>query len=75
MKIRIYKDKKREWRWSLADRANGKIMADSSEGYKNRKDCVAALEKVTNAQLLQLVKNDLQLLINTLNRIQEGHRL
>lgn len=74
MKLRIYKDAKCEWRWSVADSANGKILADSGEGYKNRKDCESALEKVTHGALLQMIKNDLQLLVNAMGRVQEGRK-
>ncbi len=37
---KIYKDAQGEWRWSRTA-ANGKIVAASTEGYKNRADCVA----------------------------------
>jgi uncharacterized protein YegP (UPF0339 family) len=33
-----YQDTANEWRWRLND-GNGKIVADSGEGYKDRKDC------------------------------------
>ena len=37
---RIYQDSKGEWRWERkAD--NGRIVGASTEGYKNRADCVA----------------------------------
>ncbi len=75
MKLRIYKDKKREWRWSIADKANGKILADSGEGYKRKKDCLTALEKVSHGGLIQMLRNDLQRLIITIDRVQAGHRL
>jgi uncharacterized protein YegP (UPF0339 family) len=36
--VKFYQDKALEWRWRIiAD--NGNILADSSEGYKNRIDC------------------------------------
>lgn len=34
----IYKDKRGEFRWRVRA-ANGRIVADSSEGYVNRADC------------------------------------
>ena len=74
MKIRFYKDSKREWRWSVADSHNGKILAVSSEGYTRKRDCVACFEKVTRSAVVQMVKNDLQLLINTINSIQDGRK-
>ena len=75
MKQRIYKDAEHQWRWSLVDKANGKVLADSGQGYSRKADCTDAMEKVSNMAALQMVKNDLQLLINTINRIQEGHKL
>ena len=39
------KDAKGEWRWRLKA-SNGKIIADSGEGYKNEADCLAAIELV-----------------------------
>lgn len=37
-----YKDKAGEWRWHFKA-ANGKILADSGEGYNNLTDCDAAI--------------------------------
>ena len=34
-KLEIYRDAKREWRWRLRA-ANGRIVADSGEGYRRR---------------------------------------
>ncbi len=36
----VYKDSRGEWRWKRTAR-NGAIVGASSEGYKNRTDCVA----------------------------------
>ena len=36
----IYIDSKGEWRWSRTA-SNGKTVGASTEGYKNRSDCVA----------------------------------
>ena len=41
----IYKDKKGEWRWRL-ESSNGRIMADSGEGYKTRAGCLRAIKRV-----------------------------
>ncbi len=35
----IYTDSKGEWRWQLYA-ANSKLIADSGEGYKDKRDCV-----------------------------------
>ena len=34
-----YRDEKGEWRWRLKA-ANGRIIADSGEGYKSVSDCL-----------------------------------
>ena len=45
MVIVFFKDKKSEYRWRmLAD--NGRIVADSGEGYKNKTDCLSGIELV-----------------------------
>jgi len=36
----IYQDSRGEWRWTRRA-ANGEIIGASTEGYKNRSDCVA----------------------------------
>lgn len=36
----FYKDVRGEWRWRRIA-GNGRIVGASSEGYKNRKDCLA----------------------------------
>jgi uncharacterized protein YegP (UPF0339 family) len=43
MEFEIYQDTKREWRWTLKGK-NGEPLAVSSEGYKNKFDCMAAME-------------------------------
>ena len=45
MKFTIYKDSKGEFRWRLTA-ANGKTVADSGEGYKNKADCRAGIDLV-----------------------------
>ena len=39
-KWEFYKDAREEWRWRRTA-PNGAIVGASSEGYKNRADCVA----------------------------------
>ena len=41
----MYKDARGEWRWRLKA-TNGRIIADSGEGYKNEKDCLDAIKLV-----------------------------
>ena len=45
MKLIIYQDKRKEWRWRIRAR-NGRIMADSGEGYKRKLACEKALQKI-----------------------------
>jgi uncharacterized protein YegP (UPF0339 family) len=44
-KLEIYRDAKREWRWRLRA-ANGRIVADSGEGYRRRASVYRAIECV-----------------------------
>jgi uncharacterized protein YegP (UPF0339 family) len=44
-----YKDKAGEWRWYLRA-VNGKRLADSGEGYKNKKDCLDAIDLVKGSK-------------------------
>jgi uncharacterized protein YegP (UPF0339 family) len=38
----LYKDNRSEWRWQYVS-SNGRVIAVSSEGYKNRLDCLNAI--------------------------------
>lgn len=49
--IWFYTDKKGEHRWR-AMAANGKILADSSEGYKNKEDAKAAVKLLFGPNVL-----------------------
>jgi hypothetical protein len=45
MKIQIFEDSANEWRWHLvAD--NGRIVADSAEGYAKKGNAKRAIQKV-----------------------------
>lgn len=48
MKYVIYKDKSGEWRWYLKA-TNGRKIAESGEGYKNKSDCLNAIELVKSS--------------------------
>jgi uncharacterized protein YegP (UPF0339 family) len=39
----VYKDNAGEWRWNLKA-ANGRLIADSGEGYNDRADCLHGIE-------------------------------
>ena len=45
MTFKIYRDEKGEWRWHLIAR-NGRILADSGEGYKRRGKAIRMIEKI-----------------------------
>jgi uncharacterized protein YegP (UPF0339 family) len=47
-KFEVYKDKAKEWRWRLVS-TNGRTIADSGEGYKNKGDVETATEGFTAA--------------------------
>jgi putative transcriptional regulator len=44
----ISRDARGEWRWKLIA-ANGRLIATSAEGYKNKRDCVDAIDQVKEA--------------------------
>ena len=44
-KLQIYRDGRREWRWRLRA-SNGRILADSGEGYRRRASVYEAVERV-----------------------------
>ena len=41
----VYKDAAKEWRWRLVT-SNGRIVADSGEGYTERNDAVEAVARI-----------------------------
>lgn len=45
MKIDVYEDKQGLWRWRFVAK-NGRIIADSSEGYATESSCQRALDMV-----------------------------
>lgn len=46
----LYKDRKGEWRWRVRAR-NGKIIADSGEGYRRKRDCKHGLELLASCKI------------------------
>jgi uncharacterized protein YegP (UPF0339 family) len=50
-----YKDAKGEWRWRLKA-TNGRILADSGEGYKNQQDCKDAIDRIKASTRAQVLK-------------------
>jgi len=45
-KYKIYNDVNNEWRWRLVSNWNGNVIADSGEGYKNKQDCKAMIDRI-----------------------------
>jgi len=46
----VYKDKTKKWRWRL-NAENGRIVADSGQGYSTKQSCLAAVKRVkTNSK-------------------------
>lgn len=43
--ITIFKDKADEWRWTRVCTDNGNIVGASTEGYKNKQDCIDNIER------------------------------
>ena len=44
-KIEVHRDGRREWRWRLRA-PNGRILADSGEGYRRRRSVREAVHRV-----------------------------
>lgn len=45
MRVEIYKDKRGEWRWRVKH-SNGRILADSGEGYSRKSDAKKGFERL-----------------------------
>ena len=50
-----YKDHKGEWRWRLKA-SNGRIIADSGEGYRNELECLDDISRVKGSANAPVVK-------------------
>jgi uncharacterized protein YegP (UPF0339 family) len=50
-----YKDAKNEWRWRLVA-SNGRIIADSGEGYKSERECLADIDRVKGSKGADVVQ-------------------
>lgn len=51
--VKFYRDTKGEWRWHRQSE-NGRIVADSGEGYTDRVECVAMAMEVNGEQVRYL---------------------
>mgnify|MGYP002813971022 FL=1 len=45
--LSVYRDQSKHWRWTIHDSINHKILGASSEGYRDRIDCVRNLRRIT----------------------------
>lgn len=54
----IYQDVAKEWRWRFKAK-NGRIVADSAEGYKNRDDCYHAIDLIRQCVDGELITLDI----------------
>jgi uncharacterized protein YegP (UPF0339 family) len=50
MWFQLYRDRSNEWRWRLKAQ-NGRIIADSAEGFINKNDCLGAIGLVKSAPI------------------------
>ena len=55
MQFQVYRDRGLEWRWRLKA-GNSRILADSGEGYRNKRDCLAAVALVKSATQAPIVE-------------------
>lgn len=55
-RVEFYKDAQDDWRWRYVA-LNNRVMADSSEGYANKGDCVSACEQVTGKVVVYETKD------------------
>ncbi len=55
MTYEYYKDNKGEWRWRLKA-ANGRIIADSAEGYVSETECKNDIERVKDSKNAPVVR-------------------
>jgi uncharacterized protein YegP (UPF0339 family) len=44
--LNLFRDRRHEWRWTAVAGENGKILADSGEGYTNKDDAVAGFVRL-----------------------------
>ena len=56
MTYHYYKDSKGEWRWRLKA-SNGRIIADSGEGYASEQECLADIDRVKASSTATVTKD------------------
>ncbi len=55
--VRVYRDSAGDWRWKFV-RSNGRVMADSSEGYRQAWRCEQAAEYVFGPGDVEIVRDE-----------------
>jgi len=55
-KLTIYQDSNDLWRWTLKAR-NGRIIGASTQGYKNKSDCLKNIDQVADGCCLRAIEN------------------
>lgn len=58
MKYVIYRDRKKEYRWRAVAR-NGRIIADSAEGYKTRRACNRGMTALNKCMAITVIDTTL----------------
>jgi uncharacterized protein YegP (UPF0339 family) len=54
-RIRYYRDKRKQWRWQAIAR-NGRVVADSAEGYRRLADALRGCAATCNAIQCQRIE-------------------
>lgn len=55
-KYEVWRDRGGQWRWTLKS-SNGRVLADSAEGYRKRSEVRAAVQKIIDgATTVQVVE-------------------
>ncbi|MDT5270456.1 MAG: uncharacterized protein QOH49_2642 [Acidobacteriota bacterium] len=55
--FQVYEDAGGEWRWRLLA-GNGRIIADSGEGYRDKQDCLHGIELVKDSKDVKVEGGD-----------------
>lgn len=54
MRYALYRGRDGDWRWRLVAR-NGRVVADSGEGYRRRRDCLRGIRLVQASGTARIV--------------------
>jgi uncharacterized protein YegP (UPF0339 family) len=57
MTYHVYKDSDGEWRWRLLA-ANNRNIANSGQGYRNKQDCLDAVELVKGSRGAPVIEDE-----------------